>query len=301
MRSRDRINSNLGYTFKSMNSEIVIPMITPFRNDQLDRDGLHAFIGYAEKNGFDGLFAGSSTGGFASLSMDQHGEFLKWVMEFSHSSSLFAGVTRSSLPETLKMVKLAVDLGYEKLVAINPFYHKYSQDSIGRFFDAVLSSTDVNIYAYNNPPLSGTEILPATLAKLKTAHSNLTGLKDSGGNLDRFKEFMKIPGLKVFQGKDALLFDSIKLGASGGVCSSANYCLNTLKIARNAPDSELISGKTKKLIDLLSKYDTPSIHNYLFRTQILGEKNPRSYVNKPYGDVLNPPSAGELKELLVLP
>ncbi|MEM0155711.1 MAG: dihydrodipicolinate synthase family protein [Thermoplasmataceae archaeon] len=284
-----------------MSSEIVIPMITPFRNNQLDRECLHAFIGYAEKNGFDGLFAGSSTGAFASLSMDQHGEFLKWVMEFSHSTSLYAGVTRSSLPETLNMVKLATDLGYEKLVAINPFYHKYSQDSIARFFDAILTATDANIYAYNNPPLSGTEILPATLARLKTNHSNLAGLKDSGGNLDRFREFLKIPGLKIFQGKDALLFDSIKIGASGGVCSSANYCLNTMKIVRNAPDSEQISEKTRKLIDIVSKYETPSIHNYLFRTQILGEKSPRNYVNKPYGDVVVPPSVNELKELLVLP
>ena len=36
---------------------------------------MQAFISYAEKNKFDGIFAASSTGGFASLSFEQHREF----------------------------------------------------------------------------------------------------------------------------------------------------------------------------------------------------------------------------------
>lgn len=284
-----------------MNHKIVIPMITPFRNNQLDRDCLHAFIGYAEKNKFDGLFAGSSTGGFVSLSTEQHGEFLKWVMELSHSAQPYAGVTRSSLPETLHMVKLASDLGYERIVAINPFYHKYSQDSIARFYGAILDATDAEVYAYNNPPLSGTEILPSTVSKIRNEHSNLAGIKDSGNNLEKFKDFLKIRGLEVYQGKDALLYESLKLGAQGGVCSSTNYCLNTLKIARGSPDAPEISAKTKKLIEVVGRYETPSVQNYLFRNLILGDKNPKNYVNQPFADLKVPPNSNEIRNLVVLP
>ena len=283
-----------------MNHEIIIPMITPFRNNQIDREGLQAFISYAEKNKFDGIFAGSSTGGFASLSFNQHREFLRWVMELSHGIELYAGVTRSSLDETIHMTKLAAELGYERIVAINPFYHKYSQDSIARFYDEVLGNFDKAVYAYNNPSLSGNEILPETITKIRERHDNLVGLKDSGNNMDRFREFMKIPDLKVYQGKDALLYESIKIGATGGVCSSANFCLNTLRIAKNSGDSSMIAAKTEKLMQLIGRYETPSIQNYLFRTQILGEINPKNYVNKPFGDVLHPPSDEILKDLLVL-
>lgn len=284
-----------------MDHELIIPMITPFKNNQIDREGLQAFISYAEKNHFDGIFAGSSTGGFASLSFDQHREFLRWVMELSQEIKLYAGVTRSSLDETMRMTKFAVDLGYEKIVAINPFYHRYSQDSIIRFYDDVLAQCDHEVYAYNNPSLSGNEILPETMRKVREKHDNLVGLKDSGNNMDRFREFLKIPGLRVYQGKDVLLEESIKLGASGGVCSSANFCLNTLRIARNSADSSVISAKTEKLMGLIGKYETPSIQNYLFRTQILGEKNPRNYMNRPFGDVPHPPGNEILEDLLVRP
>ncbi len=280
---------------------MIIPMITPFRNNQIDREALLAFISYAEKNKFDGIFAASSTGGFASLSFEQHREFLRWVMELSQGIDLFAGVTRSSLDETIRMTKSAVDLGYEKIVAINPFYHKYSQESIIRFYDEVIGNCDHEVYAYNNPSLSGNEILPETMGKIREKHDNLAGIKDSGNNMQRFKEFMKIPGIKIYQGKDALLYESLKLGATGGVCSSANFSLNTLRLAKNSTDSPSIAERTAKLMDLLSRYETPSIQNYLFRTQILGEKNPKNYVNKPFGDVPRPPTNELLESLLVLP
>lgn len=283
-----------------MPNQLIIPMITPFQNNHLDRDTLEKFIAYAKKNGFDGVFAGSSTGGFASLSLEQHQKFLEWVIESSDGLTLYAGITRSSLIETLHMGKIASDLGYRNLVAINPFYHKYTQESIFRFFDSVLDAFDADVYAYNNPSLSGTEILPETLMKIREVHSNLVGLKDSGDNMEKFQEFLRIPGLKVYQGKDAKLLESIRLGAVGGVCMSSNFCLNTLKIARGDPESQRIADMTSALIRILSKYETPSIQNFLFRKYVLGEKNPVNYVNHPFGDVKSPPAEGELLQLMVL-
>ena len=284
-----------------MAGKLIIPMITPFKNNHLDKECLQAFLDYAKSNGFDGLFAASSTGGYASLSFEQHQEFLKWVIEMNPGMELYAGITRGSLVESIHIGTIADDLGYGKLVAINPFYHKYSQQSIIRFYDSILDAFDLDVYAYNNPPLSGNEIAPETIAAIREQHDNLVGLKDSGNNMDKFQEFLKIPKLEVFQGKDALLHESMKMGAYGGVCSSANYCLNTLRIAKGVPDSPEISEKTSRLLKLVSKYETPGIQNYLFRTRILGQKNPKDYVNQPFGDIIEPPSEDEISGLLVLP
>ena len=283
-----------------MTGKLIIPMITPFRNNHLDRDALDAFMVYAAENGFSGLFAGSSTGGMASLSFEQHQEFLQWALELNHGLEMFAGITRSSLVETIEMGRIAADLGYGKIVAINPYYHKYSQDSIVRFYDSILDAFDLDVYAYNNPSLSGTEILPQTVSRIRKEHDNLKGIKDSGNNLDKFSEFLKIPGLTVYQGKDSLLLDSLKMGASGGVCSSANFCLNTLKIVQGSSDASSIQEKTVRLMGILARYETPGIQNYLFRKLIMKEKSPKHYVNMPFGDITEPPSDEQVLDLVLL-
>ncbi len=283
-----------------MTGKLIIPMITPFRENHLDREALDAFARYAADNRFSGLFAGSSTGGMASLSFEQHQEFLQWAIESNQGLDMFAGITRSSLVETLDMGKIAADLGYKKLVAINPYYHKYSQESITRFYDSILDAFDLDVYAYNNPSLSGTEILPETVVRIRTEHDNLKGIKDSGNNLEKFSDFLKIPGLEVFQGKDALLLDSLKMGAYGGVCSSSNFCLNTLKIAQGSRDAASLQEKTVRLMALIAKYETPGIQNYLFRKLIMKEKSPRHYVNMPFGDITGPPSDEQILDLVVL-
>ncbi len=286
--------------FPIMEASLIIPMITPFRDNHLDRSALDMFLEYARRNRFDGLFAGGSTGGFASLSFEQHQKLLEWVIEDSQGIDLYAGITRSSLIETLHMGKIASDLGYGNLVAINPFYHKYSQESIYRFFDSILDAFDTNVFAYNNPGLSGTEIQPDTIMKLRDSHENLAGLKDSGADMKKFREFLKIKGLKVFQGKDALLLDSIREGAAGGVCMSSNFCLNTLRIAKGSPESERICQMTKEIVDLVTSYETPTIHNYLFRKYIAGEKEPRNYMNMPFADLKETPPEKKLRELMIL-
>lgn len=281
--------------------EIIIPMITPFRKDKLDRETLRKFVSYAYENGFDGLFPGGSTGGFASLSLKQHKELLSEVIEESSGMSLFAGICRNNVEETLDIANYALELGYHNLVSINPYYHKYSEESTKRYFDLLLSRLDADVYIYNNPSLSGSSLSPSLVARLRENYDNLAGMKDSGNDFNIFREFLKIKGLKVYQGKDAMLAESIKAGASGGVCSTANFCLNTLNITRNRPGLDELSAKTVKLVQLVGMYEVPPIHNYLFRRLILGESEPKEYMNSPFVDLKSPPDLEKVKEICVLP
>ncbi|MEM3676323.1 MAG: dihydrodipicolinate synthase family protein, partial [Thermoplasmataceae archaeon] len=261
-----------------MGKKVIIPCITPFRDGKIDLEAVESLALYADIAGFDGLFYGGSTGAFASLTMEQHKEILKAGIGTGSDLLLFAGVTRSSLPETLEMVRFSEKIGYENIVSITPFYHKYSRKSIAAFYEELLKNTGLNLYLYNNPPLSGNELAPETAQYLKDRYPNVAGVKDSGADMAKFKEFLKIHGLEVYQGKDNLLLQSLKLGAAGGVCSSANFCSNTALIKAGGSTAQEISSKTEKVMELIKKHETPSIHNYLFRRFILGEKAPANYM-----------------------
>lgn len=280
--------------------EIVIPMITPFRGEELDSKVLTGFIEYARENHFDGLFPGGSTGGFASLSQKKHGDFLREVIEESTGLKLFAGICRNNVEETIEMGKIAIDLGYTNLVSINPYYHKYSEASVENFFDRVISALDSDIYIYNNPSLSGYRLKPDLVERLKEKHPQVVGMKDSGNDMAEFGKFLNIKGLKVYQGKDAHIHESIERGAVGGVCSTANFALNTLLLAKNQTDIESTKAKTKRLVELVSHYDVPAIHNYLFRKFILNEIEPRNYVNPPFVDLKEVPELLALRENTIL-
>lgn len=271
--------------------KIIIPALTPFRNQQIDIEAVKAMTEYAKRNSFDGLFAGSSTGGAAALSYKKHKETLNTYIEnINGSVRPIAGISRNSLDETMSMGRDAVDLGYRTIVLINPYYHNYSDKTFLSYFGSILDSNDADFYIYNNPGLTCRNLNPEVVSRLHETYSNVKGIKESSGNLETFQKFLSIKGLEVFQGKDTLLLDSMKMGASGGICSTANFSLNTLKIAKGTGEAEESSIKVKKLMSIVSTYENPVIHNYLFRKYIMGEE-PKDYMRRPYSDLDTPPNA----------
>lgn len=289
---------NLATLLTVMPSSIVIPLITPHKKGELDLEALDSLLGYAESNGFDGVFAASSTGGVASLSYGKHLEFMQEVMNRSKKLRLFANISRNDLEESLDMMKASENLGYENLVVINPYYHQYSQESMRRYFSEIASRTSSNIYIYNNPSLTGLTVSPVVVEALVSEYSAVKGIKDSGGDLDRFDEFLKIHGLEVYQGKDHLLDKSLKMGAYGGVCSTSNFSLNTLHVAHDSGDVSHFAEKINRVTAIMKKHEVPAFHNYMFRRFVMGQKNPVDYMNRPFSDLPSPPDDSELSDVI---
>lgn len=277
--------------------KIIIPAITPFRDQQIDPNAVEVMAEYARKSGFDGLFAGSSTGGVAALSYKKHKEVLKtYIDKISGNVTPLAGISRNDLDETTSLGREAVDYGYRTIVLINPYYHNYSDKTIINYFSSVLENVDADFYLYNNPGLSGRNLKPEVISALHDKYPNVKGVKESSGDLGNFSKFLAIKGLDVFQGKDTLLYDSMKMGAAGGICSSANFSINTLRIAKGFPDATESAAKTEDLMKIVSSYENPVIHNYLFRKYIVGEI-PTGYMRKPYSDLDSVP-ADDIKRFL---
>ncbi len=281
-----------------MGHSIIIPLITPHKNGELDKEALEGLLEYATLNRFDGVFAASSTGGCASLSYKRHLEVIGEVISRSSGLKLFANISRNDLEETLEMRKDAEDIGYENLVAINPYYHRYSQESMGAYFSEIARKTSANLYLYNNPSLTGLTVSPELVSSISSQHSAIRGIKDSGGDLEKFREFLGINGIEVYQGKDHLLEESIRMGAFGGVCSTSNFSLNTLHVAHDSGDVSGYTERIAKVTEVMKRYEVPAFHNYMFRKFVLGEEHPKDYMNRPFSDLSDPPEGPELREIV---
>ncbi|WP_075056273.1 dihydrodipicolinate synthase family protein [Thermogymnomonas acidicola] len=197
-------------------AKAMVAAVTPFRNGSLDREAASRLVEFARAMGFDGLFFGSSTGWSAALSRKQHME----LMEFAASQGgveVLAGISRNNVDETLEMGRFVSDLGIRRAVLVTPYYHRYSQASMFRYFSLISSSLDLDVYLYDNPPaLTGTSLSLETVRRLHEECSNVVGIKDSsGGSVKRIAELAGL-GISVFQGKDSVLLESIEAGAEGG-------------------------------------------------------------------------------------
>lgn len=281
-----------------MTGKIVIPMITPHRSGELDEQAIESLISYAKSNRFDGLFAASSTGGCAALSYSQHLSFMGKVLEKSSGLTVFANISRNNLEETLAMLRDAENLGFERFVLINPYYHRFSENSMSNYFSIVAEKVKGSLYLYNNPSLTGLTLSPGLVSSLAEQHSAVRGIKDSGGDLEKFGEFLSIGGIEVYQGKDHLLEESMKMGAFGGVCSTSNFSLNTLHVAH---DEGAVSSYTERIVritEVMKRHEVPAFHNYMFRHFVMGEDAPSGYMNAPFEDLPSPPSDSEVLDIV---
>jgi 4-hydroxy-tetrahydrodipicolinate synthase len=130
-----------------------------------------------------------------------------------------------STKETIELTKFAEKAGADCASVITPFFISPSQDELFYHYSAVCDSTDLPIFAYNNPGRTGGVVItPETVAKLTQSFSNFNGMKDSSGDITQVGETIRKtpPDFKVFIGKDTVIFGALMYGAAGAIAATAN-------------------------------------------------------------------------------
>jgi 4-hydroxy-2-oxoglutarate aldolase len=76
---------------------------------------------------------------------------------------------------------------------------------------------------YNVPKFTHLDLDAATIARI-AEHPNIVGIKDSGGNITKIADTVRLSGasFQVLAGSAGFLFPSLAVGAVGGVVALAN-------------------------------------------------------------------------------
>ena len=103
-------------------------------------------------------------------------------------------------------------------MAVPPYY----MDDIGQqqVFDhyVALSRHAEKFVIYNIPGTTGVHILPETVLRIKNACNNCMGIKNSGADLEEFKELLKLTqdeNFHVMQGNCSQAVEGLRMGADG--------------------------------------------------------------------------------------
>lgn len=203
------------------------PLVTPFRNGEIDEKALRRLIRRVVEAGSHGVSVGGTTGEPGTQTLEERKRVIRIaVEEVAGRVPVLAGTGALRLEETLELTRYAKEVGADGAMVIVPYYVKPNQEGLYRYFAEVARAVpDFPLVIYNIPGRAGVEIAPSTVARLRRGFPNIVGLKHSSKDLEYVSHLFQEVGedFLVFCGLESLTLPMMSLGAVGTIAATANW------------------------------------------------------------------------------
>ncbi len=165
-------------------------LITPFLNGEtggeIDEKAIVKIVNWQIEQGINGLVPMGTTGETPTVSHKEHAKVIEICIKAANGRvPVIAGAGSNSTSEAVEMVKFAQSAGANGVLCVAPYYNKPNQAGLFAHFSAIASATDLPVILYNIPGRSIVDISIDTMAKLRAAHKNITGVKDATADMSR--------------------------------------------------------------------------------------------------------------------
>jgi 4-hydroxy-tetrahydrodipicolinate synthase len=200
-------------------------LITPFKDGKLDEVTYEKLINRQINNGIDAVCPVGTTGESATLSHDEHKLCIEIAVATCKGTNtkVLAGAGSNATHEAVDIAKHAQSCGADAIFSVSPYYNKPSQEGLYQHYKAIASSVEIPVMLYNVPGRTGVDILPETVIRLFDDVSNIYGIKEATGSLERAIELLsKRPDLALLSGDDAIDFPILATGGAGVTSVTAN-------------------------------------------------------------------------------
>src|SRR5882724_2164590 len=160
---------------------LTVAMVTPFKDGEVDYDGLKRLVDWHVEQGTDCLAPVGTTGEAPTLSHDEHERVIAAVVEASSGRiKVMPGTGSNSTREAIRLTRFAQKAGAQGALMVGPYYNKPTQEGYYRHFAAVAEACDLPIALYNIPGRTASNILPETIARLAELPS-IVAIKEATG------------------------------------------------------------------------------------------------------------------------
>jgi 4-hydroxy-tetrahydrodipicolinate synthase len=214
---------------------IVPPIITPMNADEsINIPELRNQIERQIAGGVHGIFCFGTNGEGYILSMKEKEEILEATIDqVAGRVPVYAGTGCISTADTVYMSRRAEEMGADVLSIITPSFALASQEELYRHYVEVAKHVNIPIVLYNIPPRTGNKLLPETVARLAKDVDVICGAKDSSGDIENLKAFIRVGQelgrqFSVFAGNDGAILTGLREGGAGGIAGRANLYPKTV-------------------------------------------------------------------------
>jgi 4-hydroxy-tetrahydrodipicolinate synthase len=232
---------------------VLTAMVTPFRDGDVDWDGLKSLTEWQIQQGIQGLVPVGTTGESPTLSHEEHIEVVKCVVDVASGRvPVIAGTGSNSTREAMFSTKAAHEAGVDAMLVVTPYYNKPSQEGLFQHFGAIAEVTDKPIVLYSIPSRCVIDIGIDTLVRLREKYPHINTIKESGGTCERVCEIRQALGddMTILSGDDSLTLPFISVGAKGVISVASNLFPNPIvKMVQAALQNDL--GEATALNEIL--------------------------------------------------
>ena len=208
-----------------MISGSMVALVTPMdAQGALDWDSLSKLVDFHLQEGTNAIVAVGTTGESATLTVDEHIEVVRRVVDQVNGRiPVIAGTGANSTREAIELTELAKGVGADACLLVTPYYNKPTQEGLYRHFRAIAEAVAIPQILYNVPGRTVCDMLPETVERLSRV-PNIIGIKEATGDLQRAREVLERVGqdFLVYSGDDPTAVEMMLLGGKGNISVTAN-------------------------------------------------------------------------------
>lgn len=248
-----------------------LPIVTPFKNDNIDYNSYEKLINHYIEQGITGLIPLGTTGESPALDTKEKLSLIDFTMSCVNGRiPVFIGHGGNYTKQVIEELKPIEALGIQGILSVSPYYNRPSQDGILKHYDLLATSTNLDILLYNIPYRTGRGMTLETIQTL-SHYENIIGIKDATGDFNFSTQLLmkKLDNFSILSGEDITFFSTMALGGQGGVLASAHihtdkylrilnaFKLNNLNLAR------ALWQEVSEIVPLLFKEPNPGPVKYI--------------------------------------
>ena len=242
------------------------PIITPFKNDQLDYEAYAGLVEFQINKGSHGILVNGTTAEPSTLTADERNKTIDTAIATNNGRlPIIAATGSQSLAESKMLTRYAAEVGADVLLIVTPYYIRPPQRGLVQYYLDVMDGIDTPWMIYHIPGRAAVSITLETVKELKDRSSNFIGMKHAVNDLAFVSECIDaFPDYLVFVGLEELSFPEMAIGAVGLMNAVGNLRPDLLaEMCQAVWDNDLSRGKEihQRLLEINQSvfYDTNPI------------------------------------------
>ena len=264
-----------------------VALITPFKEDRsVDVEALKNLVRFQKQNGINYIVVLGTTGEYATLNKEER-ELVKQtiIKENNAELPLVLGIGGNNTHAVCEQIKTENLEGFDAILSVSPYYVKPTQEGIYQHFKKVSQASKLPVILYNVPGRTGSNMLPATVARLANDCENIIGIKEAAGNMVQAMEMIKQTpeDFLVISGDDMITLPMVLAGGVGVISVIAEGFpkqfaeMVQLGLSREVDEAYKIHYQIAPAIDMIFEEGNPAGIKSVFKKLGLAE----DYVRLP--------------------
>ncbi len=194
------------------------PVVTPFRDGDVDFDAYAGLIDFQVTEGSHGVLVNGTTAEPSTLTIDERNRLVDIALETAAGKVPVVAATGSqSLAETEVLTRHAVQAGVDALLIVTPYYIRPPQRGLIEYYLSLASQHEIPWMIYHIPGRTAVSVTLDTMRELRDKSANFVGMKHAVNDLGFVTECFAALGsdFKIFVGLEELSFPMMTIGACG--------------------------------------------------------------------------------------